>query len=112
MPDFAFAIPVAPDKEEVDRQTFHEMEGPRRQEYEQALQAAGITRHAVWHQQTPDGTIAVVVVEADDPEAAADALGKGDATFNSWFRAQMQEVHGVDISAGTPPSEKVHDIRV
>lgn len=39
--------PVLPGKEALDRETFKEMEGPRRSEYEAAMKDAGITRHTV-----------------------------------------------------------------
>ena len=62
MGGFAFSIPVEPGKDELDRSTLDEMLGARRDEYEAALRDAGMTRHAVWHQETPGGTVAVVYV--------------------------------------------------
>ena len=108
MPGIAFALPVQHGKEELDRQMLEEMSGARRDDYEAALRDAGITRHAVWHQETPDGTIAVVYMEADD-EAGVAKFGSSDAPFNRWFRDQMKEVHGIDISQSGPPPRKVHD---
>jgi hypothetical protein len=107
--EFAFAIPVVPGKEELDRKTLGEMSGARRDEYEAAARRAGITRQIVWHQQSPEGTVAVVYVEADDPAAALSEFGSSDEPFNRWFRDQMKEVHGVDISDPGPPAEKVFD---
>jgi hypothetical protein len=109
MAEFAFAIPVLPGQEELDRKTLGEMSEARRDEYEAAARRAGITRQIVWHQQTPQGTVAVVYVEADDPLAALGEFGSSDEPFNSWFRDQMKAVHGVDISEPGPPSEKVFD---
>jgi hypothetical protein len=62
------------------------MVGPRREEYEGALRQAGITRQAVWHQETPVGTVAVVYVEGDDPEAGLAQFGSSDEPLNTWFR--------------------------
>ena len=112
MPEFAFAIPVVPGKEDLDRSTMDEMAGSRREEYEAALRRAGITRQTVWHQETPDGTVAVVYVEGDDPEAGIAQFGSSDDPLNAWFREQMKEVHGIDISEGQPQATKVHDIRL
>ena len=111
LPAVAFALPVLPGKEELDHQTFEEMEGTRRDEYEAAMREAGITRHVVWHQETPDGTMAVVYMEADD-EAGVAQFGSSDAPFNRWFRDQMKEVHGIDISEPAPPPKKVHDVQL
>jgi hypothetical protein len=109
---FAFAIPVVPGKEELDRETLDEMAGERRDEYEAALRQAGLTRHDIWHQETPDGTVAVVYAEGDDPEAGVARFGSSDEPFNAWFRDRMQEVHGVDISQGAPRAAKVHEMQV
>ena len=57
MPAIAFAIPILPGKEALDRDAMDEMAGARRDDYEAALRDAGVTRHTVWHQETPDGTI-------------------------------------------------------
>jgi hypothetical protein len=112
MPSFAFAIPIVPGKEDLDRQTFDEMMGPRREEYEAALRKAGLTRQVVWHQQTPNGTLAVVYVEGDSPEAGIEEFGSSDDVLSAWFRDQMREVHGVDISQVKIQATKVHDISV
>ena len=66
MPGFAFAMPVVSGKEELDRHTLEEIAGPRLAEHEAAMRDAGISRHAAWHQQTPDGTLALVYMEAPD----------------------------------------------
>ncbi|MBD0282454.1 MAG: hypothetical protein ICV69_09730 [Thermoleophilaceae bacterium] len=111
MSAIAFAIPILPGKEALDRDTFDEMEGARRDDYEAALRDAGVTRHTVWHQETPDGTIAIVYMESHD-EAGAANFASSDAPLNRWFRDRMKEVHGIDISQAGPPPKQVHDIRV
>lgn len=111
MPEIVFAIPVVPGKEELDRQTLDEMLGSRREEYQAALREAGITRQAIWHQETPDGTLAVVYVEADAPDSVS-RFSSSDAAFNTWFRDAMMEVHAVNISEPMPPVELVHDMTV
>ncbi len=112
MTEIVFAIPVMHGKEDVDRQTRDEMAGARRDEYEAALKDAGITRQAVWHQQTPDGrTLAIVYIEATDPDAHQRFVSS-EADISRWFVQQMQEVHGLDVSLPPLPVELVHDIRV
>jgi len=109
---FAFSIPIVPGKEEVDRAAFDELLGERREEYEAALRRAGISRQAVWHQETPDGTVAVVYLEGADPEAGAAHFGSSGEPLNTWFRDQMKEVHGVDISQVELRATKIHDIQL
>jgi hypothetical protein len=110
MVEVVFAIPVLPGKEELDRQTMDEMAESRRDEYERALKEAGITRQAVWHQETPDGTLALVYIEAENPDAAQ-GFTSSEAPISRWFVERMQEVHGVDVSQPPPPVNKVHDVR-
>jgi hypothetical protein len=112
VPGFAFSIPIVRGKEELDRRTLDEMLDDRREEYQAALRQAGITRQAIWHQDTPDGTVAVVYVEGDDPQAGIARFSTSDEPLNTWFREQMKEVHGVDISQAELHATKVHDIHL
>ncbi len=107
----AFAIPIVPGKEEADRKMFEELQGPRRDEYEAARRRLGFTRETVWHQQTPDGTVAVVYLEADDVGSAMEQVALSEEPFDQWFRERIQEVHGVDLAEPQPPPEQVLDTR-
>ena len=112
MTEIVFAIPVMHGKEDLDRQTREEMAGARRDEYVAALKDAGITRQAVWHQQLPDGgTLAIVYVEATDPEAHQRFVSS-DSDISRWFVERMQEVHGRDVSEPPLPVELILDFRV
>ncbi len=111
MAEIVFAVPVLPGKEELDRRTMDEMADSRRDEYEAALREAGITRHAIWHQETPDGTLALVYIDADNPDAAQ-RFTSSDAAISRWFVEKTQEVHGIDVSGPPPPVSKVHDVQL
>ena len=107
MPSVAFCAPIIPGKEETDRQGFEEVLGARREEYDASRRRAGITREMVWHQETPDGTVAVVYLEADDIPASMQAIATSDDPFDQWFRELLKEVHGMDLSEGGSPPELV-----
>jgi hypothetical protein len=112
MAEVVFAVPVVPGKEELDRQVLDELAGARREEYEASLRDAGVTRQAIWHEETPDGTLAIVLFEAEDAEAPM-RWTQSDSEVSRWFVEQMQEVHGMDISQQPPPPvSKVHDVSV
>jgi LmbE family N-acetylglucosaminyl deacetylase len=112
MTEIVFATPVERGKEDLDRQMRDEMTGPRREEYEAALKEAGVTRQAVWHQQQPDGgTLAIVYIEASDPDAHQRFVSS-DTEISRWFVDQMQGVHGRDVSQPPLPVEHVLDFRV
>ena len=105
-----FVVPVQPGKEQADLDWMEEMTGPRREEYEATWRELGVTRHAVWHQQTPDGMVAVVYLEADDVPKAMEAIGTSDDSFNEWFRERVKDVHGIDLkSEAAPQPEQIHD---
>jgi hypothetical protein len=106
----AFSIPILPDKEKLDHEVLEEMTGERRDEYEAARRRAGITREAVWHQETPVGSVAVVYLEADDIGAAMTAIATSQEPFDRWFRDRMQEIHGVDLAEPATPPHQVVDV--
>jgi hypothetical protein len=110
MPALNFVVPVLPGKEQTDLDWMEEMTGPRREEYESSWRQLGVSRHAVWHQQTPDGMVAVVYMEADDIPRAMEGIASSDDPFHQWFRGRVQDVHGIDLQSGPPPqSQQIHD---
>jgi hypothetical protein len=108
MPDYAFAVPIVPGQEQHYRETFEELEGARRNEYEAALAEAGVRRLATWLLEGPEGTLAVVYIDADD-ETGGIRFASADAPFNSWFRERMKVAYGFDISQTGPDPKRVHD---
>jgi hypothetical protein len=100
-----FVLPIIPGKEDLDRESLQGMAapGPAHDAYVAARRAQGITREAVWHQRTPMGTFAIVLMEGDDLGAAMGAMIAGQDPFNVQFRAFVKEVHGVDLATDAPP---------
>jgi hypothetical protein len=105
MGTFVFVMPVLPGKEEADRTTLEGLSvpGPARDSYLAARRAAGLTREAVWHQKTPMGTFAVVLLEANDIEGAFGHMVTSDDPFDQTFREFVRDVHGVDLEKDPPP---------
>ena len=104
MAAFAFVAPIVPGKEEIDANAIEQAtSGEHRDAYIASRRAAGVTREAVWHQKTPDGTtLAIVLIEADDPAAAFGHLATSDDEFDRGFRAMIKEVHGFDLATAPP----------
>ncbi len=101
-----FAIPLLPGKEEVDRGMFQRLTtaGPERDAYVEGRRAQGFTREAVWHQETLDGTLAIVLLEGDDIEHSMGQLATSDTPFAVQFREFVKDVHGVDLATDPPPA--------
>jgi hypothetical protein len=112
MTEIVFAMPIVRGKEDLDSQTWDELVGARRDEYEAALKDAGIMRQACWHQRMPDGgCLAIVYVEAADPDANRRFV-RSDAEISRWFRERMMEVRGRETSEPPLPVELIQDYRV
>jgi hypothetical protein len=108
----AFAVPILPGKTDADRAAMEACRnGERRADHAASRVRAGIRRESVWIQSTPDGDVAVVVLEADDVGAAMGTLATSQEPFDAWFREVLNDVHGIDLSEGFPPPEQVMDYR-
>jgi hypothetical protein len=112
MPTIAFAAPLLPGKTDADREALAACAtGDRRAEHEASRKRAGITREAVWIQSTPNGDVAVVMLEAPDIQAAMGAMATSEEPFDQWFREHVKDVHGIDLTEDAPPPEQVLDYR-
>jgi hypothetical protein len=69
----AFAVPIKPGKEETWKSWVAETNGARKAEFDEMNERMGLTTHAAWLQQNPDGSqLAVVVL---DGPGASEFLG-------------------------------------
>jgi hypothetical protein len=85
--------------------------GERKAAHQDARRRAGITRESTWLQSTPDGDVAVVLIEADDLGVAMGTLATSDEPFDRWFREHLRSVHGFDLADGMPLPELILDYR-
>ena len=96
---FNGAFPVLPGKVEAGRAFAKETIGARRAGYDEAQKRGGITRETWSLQETADGNAMVLVwFESPDPEKSFMELAQDDSDFAVWFRAQVKEITGVDLS--------------
>jgi hypothetical protein len=104
-----FALPILPGKEDIDREMLAQLSapGPQRDAYVAARRAQGIARETVWHQVTPDGTLAIIVLEGDDVQSALMTSATSDDPFHRQFREFVKDVHGVDLASDPPPDVQV-----
>lgn len=84
MATIVFALPILPGKEAVDREMLERLNapGPEKDAYVSARRAQGITREQVWHQVTPNGTLAIIVLEGDDLMSVLDVSATSDDPFH------------------------------
>jgi hypothetical protein len=105
MATVAFVAPVLTGKAEADREGMQRFStGEEKDAYEASRRALGFQREAIWHQETPDGTLAVVLWEVDDVETAFGGIASSDEPFDRQFRDFLRDVHGMDV-VNDPPLE-------
>ena len=112
MQTIAFAAPLLPGKTDADREALASCgSGDRAADHRASRERAGIKREAVWIQSTPDGDVAVVLIESPDIQTAMGTMATSDDPFDVWFRGHIMDVHGMDITEESAPPEQVLDFR-
>ncbi len=105
------AVPIRPGKLENWKRFIAELNGPRRAEHESSRRRMGIRRESAWLQEDPP--MAIVQIDADDPERASRELAESDDPFDRWFREQVFDIHGTDFrhGSGLPQNQLLLDYR-
>ena len=91
------AAPILPGKVEAWRRLCQEMEGRRQNGHEESRQQLGIASEAMWLLRTPRANVAVVRIEAAEPEHLLSRLAVSDRPFDRWFKEQLRHVCGLDL---------------
>lgn len=110
----ASVYPILPGKTEAWKQFTQEMSGPRKNEHAASRKRHGIKQETAFLQQTPMGDMAVIVTDTDkDLGELFQALAMSNDSFDVWFREQIKELHGLDVTQPPPgpPPEKYFDYR-
>lgn len=94
----SYIFQILPGKQEAWRRFCQEMEGTRRGEYELSRQRLGITKECIWFAQIPQGEMAIVYLEMEHPELVIAQLATSSLPFDRWFRSQLLDLHGFDVS--------------
>jgi hypothetical protein len=95
----AFALPILPGKQEAWRRYCQELQESRSSEYEASRRRLGISREVTWFARTAQGEMALVYMEVAQPERVFVALAASDLPFDEWFRQQLLEIHGFDVTS-------------
>ena len=93
----AWEVPA--DQEEPWRRFLQELSGSRYEEYAESRRRLGISAESVWlAPKPPGGGVAVVYLEAEDPERVLRELAASDTPFDSWYRTEMRRLFGCDFA--------------
>ena len=98
-------FPVLPGKEDQARAFAKAVTATRSAEFEKIQADAGTTRETWTLLTTPQGSFVLVWFEGDIESAFGNMATNDDEAYN-WFRQQVLEITGVDMTApddGPPP---------
>ena len=102
MASLAMALSLLPAKAEEWRRWTQEMAGLRLGEFQASRKRLGITREASFLQQTPQGDMGVLSIEADDIAQALQGLATSQDPFDALFRQQTLQFFGLDLTQPPP----------
>ena len=87
-------------QEEPWRRLLQELSYARcEEEYMDSRRCVGVVAESVWLvPKQSGGGVAVVYLEALDPERALDELAASEAPFDSWYSGAMRKLFGIDLA--------------
>jgi len=113
MASLGMALALLPGKTEAWKNWVQEMGSARLSEHQASRRKLGITREASFLQQTPQGDMAILYIEAGDIASALQGLAISQDPFDVLFRKQTLDLFGFDLTQPPPgpPPETVFDWR-
>ena len=98
------ACDISAEQEEPWRRLLQELsDAERKEEYVQCRRRLGISVESVWLVAKPSGGgMAVVYLEALDPERVLGELAASEEQFDSWYSGAMRKLFGFDLARLAP----------
>ena len=97
----AMAVPILPGKLDQWRAVMQDLTGSRGDDWRAQRRRLGL-RERLFLQHTPNGAVALVVLEGRDLPGAMHAIGTDIDEFSVWLRQQVLETEGLDLAAPPP----------
>lgn len=104
-----FAVPILPGKAEAWLRFGQEIEGRRREQYEDSRSRHEVTRESFWLVRMPHAELGVIYLDADEPEDLFRELAASEHPFDRWFREQLRQICGLELepTAQEPEMQRV-----
>lgn len=96
MKETAMVLPVLPGKREALFEFARALMHERKPEYERSQ--VTVRKESWFLQPTPQGDLCLVHFESEDPDAVFAGLAESQDPFDVWFRAQVLDTTGVDLT--------------
>lgn len=100
MVENAFFVPLLPGKKDAAIAFANTMMTERLDEYNNAQ--VTVTKESWFLQETPMGDFLIIYYHSPDPEKVHAALAVSEEPFDVWFREQVLDITGIDISTPLP----------
>lgn len=116
MHSLAIAMPIKPGKTEAWKQYVRGLDERWREERDADYRRFGVQRNAAWLQKTPNGDLAIIYWEVEDPELHSlqfkEIMSSNDEYY-TWVRDNLTDIFGFDPNQDRPPlPELVADYRL
>ena len=99
---FAIAVPVLANKASHLQALIGQLSGAKKADFAASRKKLGL-RERAFLQHTPQGDLIIVTLEGNDPAGAFVKFGQGTDPFTQSFKAQVKDIHGIDLDA--PPGQ-------
>lgn len=109
---YCFTQAIQPGKRDEAKAIFEEILDSRRREYEASRRRLGIRREKVWFQTFPEGEMAVVYWEGDDPRRSLQEFAASDDPFDEWLKERGREVYRFEPARTLEEDEEVFEAEV
>ena len=96
-PSLVLTFPLFSGKEEAWRRFCQELAGSRRPQYIASRRRLGVTRERMVLRHSPQGSAATTTLEAPNTARVLGELIRSPLPFETWYRAQLQELHGISL---------------
>lgn len=100
-----FTLPA--DKLDAAHSFARELNGPRRVQLDDLERRCGVEREIWTIQQMPDGSHAMIVFFDGDVEKTFTELATGTDEFTTWYRAQVLDIGGPDLTSDDQPASEI-----
>jgi len=105
---YVLAAPVLPGKLEKWKGMLKEVKGKRKKDYQASRKKMGIKHERVWLQHSPMGDFVLVSFEGKDTSRVLERFMKSKDPFDTWFAKNLEEIHGIEVSAGPPEINELY----
>jgi hypothetical protein len=112
MANMAFAVPIQPGKTEAWKQFMSEIGGSRWEDVQALAGSVGLERARGWLQTTPNGDMAVLVLEGPGAHKWRQTVATSDHPAAKWLREMAENVYGVGTGPFTEPQPVEHHLDV